>query len=316
MKDPVLTRDVDEVAKSFYNIGEEFFNAEHKKQLMIDMKAQVESEVYGLEEIKERLFRLTYRTYGGIRTKGKPHRRVLFAGPPGTGKTHFAMSYARGLGAVEPVRILCSQFAERSDGISDLMSEISKAVRRNPLEVIILDEIEKMPKHVQESLLGLLDSGEFIYTQKGKTKMIKATNAAFILLTNAGDGYIDQFRENRDQFNLAELKRQMIADQLSRPLVDRLLVEVFFPPTAEEAVLIVEAKIEQFIKEAKAEYGISNLTLNNKNELVARTMERIEREGISIRDAEKGLEDYIKGSVAESAIFDPESCENLALGSL
>jgi Holliday junction DNA helicase RuvB len=95
---------------------------------------------------------------------------TLLVGPPATSKSLFML---------EIEKFLKSKvyFAE---GAATTKAGIQKFIAENPhKEIIIIDEIDKMPMKDQEGLLTMMERGEFISTKVRNTKTVNANVAIF-----------------------------------------------------------------------------------------------------------------------------------------
>lgn len=110
----------------------------------------------------------TYKA--GLNDPGRPVGSLLFCGPTGVGKTEMAKAIAdeffgHGEQRDRLVRLDMSEYAgydaahrlvTRPDGEP---SRLIESLRRQPLSVVLFDEIEKASPDVFDVLLGLLDEG-------------------------------------------------------------------------------------------------------------------------------------------------------------
>jgi holliday junction DNA helicase RuvB len=122
---------------------------------------KVFSRIEGLDDIKEMMLR-------ALESHERAH--TLLVGPPACAKSLFMLE-------MEKLMSSKSYFAE---GASTTRAGIRKFISENPhKEIIIIDEIDKMPMKDQEGLLTMMERGEFASTKVRKTQTVKANIAIF-----------------------------------------------------------------------------------------------------------------------------------------
>ena len=122
---------------------------------------RVFSIIEGLDDIKEILLR-------ALESPERAH--TLLIGPPACAKSLFMLE-------IEKFLRHKVYFAE---GASTTKAGIQKFIAENPdKEIIIIDEIDKMPMKDQEGLLTMMERGEFTSTKVRNTKTVKANVVIF-----------------------------------------------------------------------------------------------------------------------------------------
>jgi Holliday junction resolvasome RuvABC ATP-dependent DNA helicase subunit len=135
---------------------------EIEQQLSLRERAiQVFSKIEGLDDIKEMLLR-------ALQSPERAH--TLLTGPPASCKTLFMLEIEKFLGTR-------AYFAE---GASTTKAGLQKFVSENQhKEIIIIDEIDKMPIKDQEGLLTMMERGSFTSTKVRNTRTVKADVVIF-----------------------------------------------------------------------------------------------------------------------------------------
>src|SRR5689334_6668019 len=119
------------------------------------------SRIEGLDDIKEMLLR-------ALESHERAH--TLLVGPPASAKSLFMLQIEKFLGSKV-------YFAE---GASTTKAGLQKFVAENQdKDIIIIDEIDKMPIKDQEGLLTMMERGSFTSTKARNTKNVKANVVIF-----------------------------------------------------------------------------------------------------------------------------------------
>ena len=118
-------------------------------------------QIEGLDDIKEMMLR-------ALESSERAH--TLLTGPPACSKSLFML-------LIEKFMQSKVYFAE---GASTTKAGLQKFVAENPdKEIIIIDEIDKMPIKDKEGLLTMMDRGEFTTTKVRNTQTVKANIVIF-----------------------------------------------------------------------------------------------------------------------------------------
>jgi ATP-dependent Clp protease ATP-binding subunit ClpC len=167
------------------------------------MSTKIKNIVIGQDDAVDKLVTAIKRSRIGIKDPSKPIGSYIFLGPTGVGKTYLAKVLAKELFGSESsmIRIDMSEYMEKF-ALSRLIGappgyvgyeeggELTEAVKRKPYSIILLDEIEKAHKDVQNILLQILDDG--VLTDS-LGRRIDFKNTIIIMTSNAGSKRVSEF---------------------------------------------------------------------------------------------------------------------------
>jgi len=166
------------------------------------MEDEIHNTVIGQEEAIRAIARSIRRSRAGLKDPRRPIGSFIFCGPTGVGKTELARALAKFLFADEQalIRVDMSEYMEKFS-VSRLIGAppgyvgyedsgtLTKAVRRKPYSVILLDEIEKAHPDVFNILLQVLDEG---HLTDNYGRVIDFKNTVVIMTSNVGARDITQ----------------------------------------------------------------------------------------------------------------------------
>lgn len=289
-----LSSNFDEGVHNVSSIKNVVFSQDHvidaiESKLVISKTHLYEGRDLSLEDVqkvKKGLLTDSYRPVGSF----------WFAGNTGVGKTEIAKQLSDVLG-LELLRFDMSEFMERHYASRligappgyvgfDQPGELLEAVRRNPYQVILFDEIEKAHPDVFNVLLQVLDDGR-LTDSKGNT--VDFRNTIIIFTSNLAQkistwqqgecinflkskGWTDENIKNRTQFNKDSLRREAYKVYVTDPeiaasenrvamrpeLVNRIDDLMVFNNLSEaDAVRIAQKSMRQFLKRMEYFYDIT-----------------------------------------------------------
>jgi ATP-dependent Clp protease ATP-binding subunit ClpC len=163
---------------------------------LLNMEEELHKNVIGQDEAIKAISRSIRRSRAGLKDPKRPIGTFIFSGPTGVGKTEVARALARFLFADDSalVRVDMSEYMEKFS-VSRLIGAppgyvgyedsgtLTKAVRRKPYSVVLLDEIEKAHPDVFNILLQVLDEG---HLTDNYGRVIDFKNTVVIMTSNVG----------------------------------------------------------------------------------------------------------------------------------
>jgi ATP-dependent Clp protease ATP-binding subunit ClpB len=264
-----------------------------EKEKLLNLEEELHKRVVGQDEAIGAVSDAIRRSRAGLQDPKKPIGSFIFLGTTGVGKTELAKALADYLFDDDSMmtRIDMSEYQEKHS-VSRLVGappgyvgydeggQLTKAVRRKPYSVVLLDEIEKANPDVFNVLLQVLDDGRLT---DNKGRMVNFKNTIIIMTSNMGSQIIQENFEKVTEKNKDELVERtkeevmLLLKQTIRPeFLNRIDEVIMFQPLMK--------------KEIK---GIIKIQLDDLKHLVAQT-------GINLQFGEYAL-DYL----AENG-YDPQ----------
>ena len=242
------------------------------------------SRVFGQDEAVSQVVNAVKYSKAGLLEDNKPLASLLFVGPTGVGKTEIAKSLAEELG-VSLIRFDMSEYGEKH-AVAKLIGSpagyvgyeegglLTEAIRKTPVAVLLLDEIEKAHADIYNVLLQVMDYATLTDNQGRKADfrnviIIMTSNTGARLVGKSGIGFQT---ENKDSsVILEEVKKTFqpefrnrlnkivvfhgMDDSMASRVVDKKLKELGTLLEAKKIVFEVEQAARELIKN----HGISQM---------------------------------------------------------
>ncbi len=221
---------------------------------LLRMEAELHESVIGQEEAIAAVSRAIRRSRAGLKDPARPIGSFIFSGPTGVGKTELARSLARFLfgDPAALIRVDMSEYMEKFS-VSRLIGAppgyvgyeesgtLTKAVRRKPYSVVLLDEIEKAHPDVFNLLLQVLDEG---HLTDNYGRVIDFKNTVLIMTSNVGARDISQGKSlgfhagsaARSQAELTATVKDEIGKVFNPEFLNRLDDVIVFHPLSREQI--------------------------------------------------------------------------------
>jgi ATP-dependent Clp protease ATP-binding subunit ClpC len=226
---------------------------------LLRMEEEVHHSVIGQNEAITAVARAIRRSRAGLKDPNRPIGSFIFSGPTGVGKTELARALAKFLFA-DPqalIRVDMSEYMEKFS-VSRLIGAppgyvgyedsgtLTKAVRRKPYSVVLLDEIEKAHPDVFNILLQVLDEG---HLTDNYGRVIDFKNTVVIMTSNVGARDITQSKalgfHTGDRANtfakIAETVKEEIAKVFNPEFLNRLDDVIVFHPLDKDHIAQIVA---------------------------------------------------------------------------
>lgn len=285
---------------------------------LLRMEDEMHQTVIGQDEAIRAISKAIRRSRAGLKDPRRPIGSFVFSGPTGVGKTELARALAKFLFADESalIRVDMSEYMEKFS-VSRLIGAppgyvgyedsgtLTKAVRRKPYSVILLDEIEKAHPDVFNILLQVLDEG---HLTDNYGRVIDFKNTVVIMTSNVGardltktkslgftSGDAAQNWERRAEKVREELKNVFNPEFLNR--LDDVIV--FHPLNREHISQIVSVLLKDVRKRLAEEELVLKLTQPANDFLVQHGYD----EQYGARPLKRAIQKFIEDPLSEKILM-------------
>src|SRR2546425_1148713 len=285
---------------------------------LLRMEDEMHKTVVGQDEAIAVISRAIRRSRAGLKDPKRPIGSFVFSGPTGVGKTELARALARFLFADTNalIRVDMSEYMEKFS-VSRLIGAppgyvgyedsgtLTKAVRRKPYSVVLLDEIEKAHPDVFNILLQVLDEG---HLTDNYGRVIDFKNTVVIMTSNVGardmvKGKALGFAQSdaRATFEkMAEKVKEEINKTFNPEFLNRLDdVIVFHPLTREHIAQIVVIMLREVQKRLGEEELTLRLTPAGSDFLVEHGYD----EHFGARPLKRAIQKYVEDPLSEKILI-------------
>ncbi|NNH00195.1 type VI secretion system ATPase TssH [Acinetobacter sp. ANC 5414] len=243
-------------------------NDEIKQILTLEEK--LAERVMGQDYALQQLVQGIKTSKAKLEDPNKPQGVFLLVGPSGVGKTETALALVHELygGESHLITINMSEYQE-AHTISSLKGAppgyvgygqggiLTEAVRRNPYSVVLLDEIEKAHRDVQELFYQVFDKGML---EDGEGRLIDFKNTTILLTSNAGSSAIMQaclnlpVEEWPTAEELIDHLKPSLYQQFKPAFLGRMRIIPYFPLHDELLLRIIKHKLGKITARLEQQY--------------------------------------------------------------
>jgi ATP-dependent Clp protease ATP-binding subunit ClpC len=242
---------------------------------LLRMEDELHETVIGQDEAIRAISKAIRRSRAGLKDPRRPIGSFVFSGPTGVGKTELARSLAKFLFADESalIRVDMSEYMEKFS-VSRLIGAppgyvgyedsgtLTKAVRRKPYSVILLDEIEKAHPDVFNILLQVLDEG---HLTDNYGRVIDFKNTVVIMTSNVGARDLSKTKAlgftSGDEVANWERRADKVRDELKNvfnpEFLNRLDDTIVFHPLNREHITRIVSVLLKDVRKRLAEEELS-----------------------------------------------------------
>jgi ATP-dependent Clp protease ATP-binding subunit ClpC len=290
---------------------------EAETERLVRMEEELHARVVGQDEAIKAISRAIRRSRAGLKDPQRPIGSFIFSGPTGVGKTELARALAEFLFADRDalIRVDMSEYMEKFS-VSRLIGAppgyvgyedsgtLTKAVRRRPYSVVLLDEIEKAHPDVFNILLQVLDEGRLT---DNYGRVIDFKNTVLIMTSNLGARDIGKGKSlgfhQRDDTTEYENMRGKVKDEIERAFNPEFLnrvddIIVFHPLSREQIGEIVHI----MLKELHVRLAEENLKLKLTDAALEFLVERGYDEKFGARPLRRAIQRFIEDPLSEKIL--------------
>ena len=285
---------------------------------LLRMEDELHASVVAQDEAIKALARSIRRSRAGLKDPNRPIGSFIFSGPTGVGKTELARSLAKFLfaDASALIRVDMSEYMEKFS-VSRLIGAppgyvgyedsgtLTKAVRRKPYSVVLLDEIEKAHPDVFNILLQVLDEG---HLTDNYGRVIDFKNTVVIMTSNVGAKDITRNRTmgfgSPDQKNSFERMSEKVKEEMQHvfnpEFLNRLDDVIVFHPLAEEHIAQI---VGILLKDVQKRLGDEELTLKLTPAASAFLTKNGYDEKFGARPLKRAIQRFIEDPLSEKILL-------------
>jgi ATP-dependent Clp protease ATP-binding subunit ClpC len=285
---------------------------------LLRMEEELHASVVAQDEAIKALSRSIRRSRAGLKDPNRPIGSFIFSGPTGVGKTELARSLAKFLFA-DPtalIRVDMSEYMEKFS-VSRLIGAppgyvgyeesgtLTKAVRRKPYSVVLLDEIEKAHPDVFNILLQVLDEG---HLTDNYGRVIDFKNTVVIMTSNVGAKDITRGKslgftghDARGSFErIAEKVKEEMSHVFNPEFLNRLDDVIVFHPLSKEHIGQI---VSIMLKGVQGRLGDEELTLKLTDAAAEFLANKGYDEHFGARPLKRSIQRYIEDPLSEKILL-------------
>ncbi len=285
---------------------------------LVHMEKELHKRVVGQDDAIAAIARAIRRSRAGLKDPQRPIGSFIFSGPTGVGKTELARALAEFLFADREalIRVDMSEYMEKFS-VSRLIGAppgyvgyedsgaLTKAVRRRPYSVVLLDEIEKAHPDVFNILLQVLDEG---HLTDNYGRVIDFKNTVLIMTSNLGARDISKgsslgFQQS-DPSSSYEVMRNKVETEIERAFNPEFLNRVddaivFHSLTRENITEIVHILLKDVCQRLEEE----ELTLTLTDAAVGFLADKGYDQKFGARPLKRAIQRYLEDPLSEKILI-------------
>ncbi len=285
---------------------------------LVHMEDELHERVVGQHDAISVISRAIRRSRAGLKDPRRPIGSFIFSGPTGVGKTELARALAEFLFADREalIRVDMSEYMEKFS-VSRLIGAppgyvgyedsgaLTKAIRRRPYSVVLLDEIEKAHPDVFNILLQVLDEG---HLTDNYGRVIDFKNTVLIMTSNLGARQISKGGglgfHTSDPTSSYEVMRDKVRDEIERAFNPEFLnriddIIVFHPLDRGE----IEQIVHILLRDVHERLADEELSLRFTQGAVKFLVEKGYDQKFGARPLRRAIQRYLEDPLSEQILL-------------
>jgi len=285
---------------------------------LLRMEDELHQTVIGQDEAIRAISKAIRRSRAGLKDPRRPIGSFIFSGPTGVGKTELARALAKFLFADDSalIRVDMSEYMEKFS-VSRLIGAppgyvgyedsgtLTKAVRRKPYSVILLDEIEKAHPDVFNILLQVLDEG---HLTDNYGRVIDFKNTVVIMTSNVGARDITKGKalgfatgDSKNSWErMAEKVREELRIVFNPEFLNRLDDTIVFHPLSREHIAQI---VNVLLKDVRKRLAEEDLTLKLTDAATDFLVKHGYDESYGARPLKRAIQKFIEDPLSEKILM-------------
>ena len=288
-----------------------------ESERLVNMEDELHKRVVGQDDAIAAISRAIRRSRAGLKDPARPIGSFIFSGPTGVGKTELARTLAEFLFDDKEalIRVDMSEYMERFS-VSRLIGAppgyvgyedsgaLTKAVRRRPYAVVLLDEIEKAHPDVFNVLLQVLDEG---HLTDNYGRVVDFKNTVLIMTSNLGAREISKgglgFRRSGADSGY-EFMRDKVKEEIDRAFnpefLNRLDDAIVFHPLSREEIGRI---VHMLLSDVKERLAREEMSLEITEAAVDFLVERGYDEKFGARPLKRAIRRFLEDPLSEKILL-------------
>ena len=285
---------------------------------LVNMEEELHQRVVGQHDAIQAISRAIRRSRAGLKDPNRPIGSFIFSGPTGVGKTELARALAEFLFADRDalIRVDMSEYMEKFS-VSRLIGAppgyvgyedsgaLTKAVRRRPYSVVLLDEVEKAHPDVFNILLQVLDEG---HLTDNYGRVIDFKNTVLIMTSNLGARDISkggglgfQSGDSQSSYDVMQGKvRSEIERAFNPEFLNRVDDVIVFHPLSKEQIGQI---VHILLQDVRARLAEEELSIRLTDPAVEFLVEKGYDEKFGARPLKRAIQRYLEDPLSERILM-------------
>jgi ATP-dependent Clp protease ATP-binding subunit ClpC len=289
-----------------------------ESERLVHMEDELHKRIVGQHDAIGAISRAIRRSRAGLKDPRRPIGSFIFSGPTGVGKTELARALAEFLFADREalIRVDMSEYMEKFS-VSRLIGAppgyvgyedsgaLTKAVRRRPYSVVLLDEIEKAHPDVFNILLQVLDEG---HLTDNYGRVIDFKNTVLIMTSNLGARDISkggglgfQSGDPKSSYEVMKDKvRQEVERAFNPEFLNRVDDTIVFHPLSKEEIAEI---VHILLADVRTRLEEEELSIRLTDEAVHFLVEKGYDEKFGARPLKRAIQRYLEDPLSEKILL-------------